>query len=68
MIGHMGSEPYYRHYTKSWSYSNVDFKIYNEKIKPLDIEADFNLAGVEGFIIGWDGLYLMPKKSTLIDL
>ena len=30
---------------------HVDFKIYNEKINPLEIKADFDPAGVEGFII-----------------
>ena len=42
----------------------MDFKIYNEKIKPHKIEVDFDLIVVEGFIIGRDGLYLMPRAGA----
>ena len=31
---------------------HVDFKKYNDKIKPLEIEGDFDLPVVESFIIG----------------
>lgn len=33
-------------------------------MKPLEIEADFNPAEVEGFIIRRDGLYQVPKAGA----
>ena len=43
---------------------HVDFKIYNEKVKPLEVNANFDPSGVEGFIIGRDGLYLVLKVGV----
>ena len=40
---------------------HVDFKIYNEKVKPLEGDTNFDASGFKGFIIRWDGLYRMPK-------
>ena len=42
----------------------MDFKIYNEKIKPLENEADFDPTDVKGCIIGEDGLYLVPRDRA----
>ena len=39
----------------------MDFKIYNEQVKPLEVDSDFDPSKVQGFVIGRDDLYLVPR-------
>ena len=43
---------------------HVDFKIYNEKVEPLEADFGFDPSEVKGFVIRQDGLYLVTKVEA----